>query len=635
VARSIALICLGGSVLAGCGSIAMPGLADLPELSIPENDPAFRTRVYAGGSLGSSRLDPDTRNTVFSVGDESGSSTQLRLGVDIHNMLAVELESAVLGTAALREAGTEVDYSAASLSALVYGVGGVQMRSRRQGWSAYARLGFGSLARSSTVLPLDGSSTGPVLGLGAEYGFDNGLGLRAELTRYDSDAVFAGLGAVYRFGVGPREAIGLVAQSIRPVLDREPTQVGVAGRSGPSTLRGGPAPALGAAQPAAARNNVRRSILDADGDGVADAQDLCMSTTPSTSVDRDGCGLFDAVLGDVIFKSGSWWLNARARGALDQVADKMLAFPEVRIEVQAHTDSDGAADYNLALSSRRAEAVIAYLRSRGLAELQLQGTGLGESRPLTSNDSPAGRRSNRRIELVTLSDLPADVLAGRSLPGSVWHYPLVREAQQALDRRDAVSAGAPPTSTPAIAAVSPARVEAASPAPPADVEPAVAAALPTGDAVADEALDAGSGGATNENAANGPMEAGLGAPLPAPGHVNGARLNGVIDGLSFDSGSDRVSSGGEAAIDRLAERLRRHPEARIALMAHTDGVGEAADNLALSEARAQRVIVLLAERGIDTERLEAEGYGDTLPLVQDFTEADRARNRRIEIRVLG
>lgn len=602
VARAVALICLSGTVLAGCSNLTMPGL---PELSIPDNDPAFRTRVYAGGSLGSSRLDPDTRGTVFNVEDDTASTTQLRLGVDVHNMLAVELESAVLGTAGLREAGTEVDYSAASVSALVYGLGGVQMRSRREGWSAYGRLGFGSLSRSSAVLPLDGSSTGVVLGLGAEYGFDNGLGLRAEFTRYDGDAVFAGLGAVYRFGVGPREVIGLVADSIRPVLERERTHVGVDGRGGAVLARGESPPSLGAARPAPVRAMARQVLDDGDGDGVPDAQDLCLGTGAATSVDRDGCGLFDAVLGDVRFKSGSFWLDARARGALDEVAGKMLAFPEVRIEVQAHTDDTGAADLNLSLSSRRAEAVVAYLRSRGVSELQLQGVGLGESRPLASNDSVVGRRTNRRVELVTLTDLPLDVLAGRSLPGSVWHYPLVREAVDALAGRGAPSDDAPP---PAVMASRPGTTD--------DAEPNVAAAMPLPvPASVAQAMP-------------------LPAALPAPGRVVGERLNGVVDGLGFDSGSDRIAAGSDASIDRLVERLQRHPAVRVAIMAHTDGTGRSEDNLILSEARARRVIAVLAARGVDASRLDAEGYGDTLPRVQNLTEADRARNRRIEIRVL-
>jgi len=611
----VATACLASTVLAGCGSIAMPGL---PGLSVPDNDPAFRTRVYAGAALGTTRLDPDTGGTVYEVEGGSAPATQLRLGVDLHNLLAVEIESAVLGSAGLREADVEVDYSVASVSALVYAGGGVRMRSLREGWTAYARLGIGALSRSSRVVPLEGSGTGPVLGLGAEYGFDNGLGIRGELTRYDDDAVYTGLGVVYRFGVTPREALGLLGDTVRPVLDRPDTHVGKTGRAA-STMRD--EPALGAAVP---RHEMQagppvRGLAatqptadDADADGALDRQDLCPGTLAGVSVDRQGCGLFDAVLGDVMFKSGSWWLNARARGALDEFADTLLAFPEVRVEILAHTDDRGATDLNLELATRRAEAVLAYLRSRGLPEMQLQGTGVGESRPLVGNDSEAGRRSNRRIEVVTLPDLPAEVLAGHVPPGSVRHYPLVREALDVLARDDRPATtpttapprtpGTPgPETDPALPSLAAALAgpDAARPIVPPVVPPAIAARL----------------------------------PLPAPGHVAGARMNGVVDGLAFDSGSDQLSADSATAMDTLVDTLQRYPNTRIAVMAHTGGDGRADDNLALSESRARHIVALLVDRGIEASRLEAEGYGDTLPRVQNLSEADRVANRRIEIRV--
>ncbi len=624
VAVAIARVAMLASFVAagGCASLPMPSLEKLKHLEIPANDPSFRSRVYVGAAFGNSHLDPDTSGTVFNVDDASALGTQLKLGVDMHNMLAFELETGVLGEASLREANTDVSYTAASVSALVYGFGGVQMRSRREGWSGFARLGYGTLTKSSQVVALDEGGTGAIVGLGGEYGFDNGLGIRAELTRYDSDAFFTGLGAIWRFGT-PKQVGGALAATARTALGSEDTYVAEGGRGleTPADIGRRAGPRLGAASAAARtsgasgasgargfrRNAGSGAFADGDGDGVGDASDACAATRPNTSVDERGCGLFDAVLGDVTFKPGSWWLNARARGALDDIATRLVAFPEVRIEVQAHTDSQGPADLNLDLSSRRAEAVVDYLRSRGVPELQLESLGVGETRPLGSNDTAPGRKRNRRVELVTLSDLPLDVLAGRDIEGSVWHYPTTVRAARALE--DLAAAGpARSASVP----VAPAAVVSTKNKP--GVEPVPGAARARSVPAAPRVRP---------------------ASLPRPGYLPGFRLGGVVEGLGFAPGSARLAPGGETALARIRAELERYPHARIAVMAHTDASGDAAANRRLSEQRARAVVDRLAALGVDPARMVAEGYGDSLPLVQGVTEDDRARNRRVEVRLLG
>ena len=69
-------------------------------------------------------------------------------------------------------------------------------------------------------------------------------------------------------------------------------------------------------------------------------------------------------------------------------------------------------------------------------------------------------------------------------------------------------------------------------------------------------------------------------------------------------------------------------------MAHTDDQGDAEDNKQLSVQRAESVVSHLVSLGIERTRLEAEGYGELLPLVQNVTADDRTRNRRVEIRVI-
>ena len=111
---------------------------------IPGNDPSFRSRLYTGATIGQSRLDPNTAGTVFDVDGGTGSATQLRLGIDVHNMLAVELDTSVLGSAGLTLVDATVKYSAASVSAFdLRTERRAELRSRRERTSAYLRLGLG------------------------------------------------------------------------------------------------------------------------------------------------------------------------------------------------------------------------------------------------------------------------------------------------------------------------------------------------------------------------------------------------------------------------------------------------------------------------------------------------------------
>jgi OOP family OmpA-OmpF porin len=73
--------------------------------------------------------------------------------------------------------------------------------------------------------------------------------------------------------------------------------------------------------------------------------------------------------------------------------------PNLKVEVDGHTDAKGTDEYNLKLSMRRAAAVKAFLMKEGVAEARLSTRGLGESQPVASNDTDDGRAQNRRVEL--------------------------------------------------------------------------------------------------------------------------------------------------------------------------------------------------------------------------------------------
>lgn len=83
---------------------------------------------------------------------------------------------------------------------------------------------------------------------------------------------------------------------------------------------------------------------------------------------------------------------------LDEIGAAIADLPDMRVVIEGHTDSQGAASYNMDLSRRRAEAVREYLISRGVSGTQLRAVGYGEERPIATNQTEAGREQNRRVE---------------------------------------------------------------------------------------------------------------------------------------------------------------------------------------------------------------------------------------------
>jgi OOP family OmpA-OmpF porin len=139
---------------------------------------------------------------------------------------------------------------------------------------------------------------------------------------------------------------------------------------------------------------------DGDDDAVVDPRDLCPDTRAGVEVDATGCAVDAPItLPGVSFAPDSAELTAASRGVLDRVAQVLSTVPSVRVEVAGHTDSAGRAEYNRTLSQRRAESVVAYLIERGIDADRLSARGYGEEQPVADNATPAGRASNRRVEL--------------------------------------------------------------------------------------------------------------------------------------------------------------------------------------------------------------------------------------------
>lgn len=105
----------------------------------------------------------------------------------------------------------------------------------------------------------------------------------------------------------------------------------------------------------------------------------------------------------ILFESGSARIAETSTGAIDELTAYLALCPEASVNVEGHTDSDGDSDANLALSVSRAEAIVYALISRGVSPDRLYAVGYGESLPVASNETRAGKQANRRIAF-TLAD---------------------------------------------------------------------------------------------------------------------------------------------------------------------------------------------------------------------------------------
>jgi outer membrane protein OmpA-like peptidoglycan-associated protein len=125
------------------------------------------------------------------------------------------------------------------------------------------------------------------------------------------------------------------------------------------------------------------------------------------SVTRIGDNITLNMPGNITFATNSADLNASFFEVLNSVALVVNEFNQTVIEVAGHTDNTGADAYNQQLSERRASAVGAYLGTRSVRQDRIITVGMGEGRPVATNDTEQGRTQNRRVEL-TLVPLTAN-----------------------------------------------------------------------------------------------------------------------------------------------------------------------------------------------------------------------------------
>ena len=167
---------------------------------------------------------------------------------------------------------------------------------------------------------------------------------------------------------------------------------------------------LGAATGKDAKDRRKRALIGAGVGGLAgagigayqDKQEAELRQKlagTGVSVTRNGDNIVLNMPGNITFRTGSADMNADFFKVLDGVDLVVQKYDKTLIVIEGHTDNVGTDENNQALSERRAAAVGQYLTGKGINGQRVLTAGLGESRPIASNDSDSGRSQNRRVEV--------------------------------------------------------------------------------------------------------------------------------------------------------------------------------------------------------------------------------------------
>jgi outer membrane protein OmpA-like peptidoglycan-associated protein len=166
--------------------------------------------------------------------------------------------------------------------------------------------------------------------------------------------------------------------------------------------------AVGAAVGAATGSTARGAIIGAAVGGVAGAvigsqmdkqREELAEDLEGARVERYGEGVLVTFDSGLLFDFDSSVVKGAARSNLTDLANSLREYPDTEVLIVGHTDAQGSDSYNQGLSERRAAAAKNFLVTQGVPADRIRTEGLGESEPVASNDTDAGRAQNRRVEV--------------------------------------------------------------------------------------------------------------------------------------------------------------------------------------------------------------------------------------------
>ena len=158
---------------------------------------------------------------------------------------------------------------------------------------------------------------------------------------------------------------------------------------------------------------VRNAIMGASASGQAattiarqmdkQAQELAFEL-PGAIVQRLGTGVVVTLPEGMLFAQESDELAPASRDNLRRLANSLEKYPNTRLMIVGHTDTQGGTDRNQSLSERRAQSLASFLEQLGVNRARMTALGRGDAEPIATNDTDAGRQWNRRIEIAIYAD---------------------------------------------------------------------------------------------------------------------------------------------------------------------------------------------------------------------------------------
>jgi len=346
--------------------------------------------LYAGAGFGQSYLAPAVSGTQYSIDDHTQDAWKLSAGWDWNDHISIEGYYSNLGSVALNPGG-EMGYRMLGGNAMLHywARGGERVKGSI---ALYAKAGLNHMTNNGEGVSYESKNQGQLFGaIGAELYLPQKFSVRFEIDSYDTDASLFSLNIIKRFGFKSRTP----SLPPLPIVDKNAQQK----EQFVAMVEELPATAAG---PKVAQ--LIPVVLDSDLDGLLDDEDQCPYTPKGVDVNELGCATYKGKIGDLIanvqFEVDSASLTEPSKIALNEIADMLVTYEAVKIEVQAHSDSTGSAIYNKKLSQKRADSVVRYLGSKQISVQRLTGLGYGEEKPIADNATASGRSKNRRVEFI-------------------------------------------------------------------------------------------------------------------------------------------------------------------------------------------------------------------------------------------
>lgn len=331
--------------------------------SLADADTRFKHGWYVGAGTGLTEVSPEGSSGGFYVEDDRDWGYKLFAGWRFLPHWGAEVSYVNTGKAGLGNVNPAIadDISDATISYQIPTIAAnYYLRGPERDLDVFGRIGLSAITNSVSDDRIPYEKQTPIqlnLGIGVEWRFDDKWFARAAYDGFDNDA-------------------SMFAISIGRYFARHDAH-----RTLPEPQPPAPTPAPVTEKPA-----------------------------PPEPV----CAQFNGAIDAIQFAVDSATLNDVSQARLQDAADSLRQFPDIRIQIEAHTDSSASEDYNLALSDRRANAIRDYLIELGIDASRLSAVGLGESQPRATNETQEGRALNRRVEFRMIDTGPCGVADGPS-----------------------------------------------------------------------------------------------------------------------------------------------------------------------------------------------------------------------------